>query len=105
MRFVPCNFQIRCKNNMLQFSETNHVTFFVKSYNVSGVSKFTLSTSDSQNLCMFCLFQVIETVSATDKDDFANGPQFHFSLVDTFPPNQNFTLRDNQGDYPYSEYK
>lgn len=40
--------------------------------------------------------QVIETVSATDKDDFANGPQFHFSLVDTFPPNQNFTLRDNQ---------
>uniref|UniRef100_UPI00398F8742 cadherin-18-like n=1 Tax=Pristiophorus japonicus TaxID=55135 RepID=UPI00398F8742 len=40
--------------------------------------------------------QVIQTVSAVDKDDFSNGPRFHFSLVDGFPPNPNFTLQDNK---------
>ncbi|XP_067857983.1 cadherin-18-like [Heptranchias perlo] len=40
--------------------------------------------------------QVIQTVSAVDKDDFANGPRFYFSLVEGFPPNPNFTLRDNE---------
>ncbi|XP_067905908.1 cadherin-18-like isoform X3 [Heterodontus francisci] len=40
--------------------------------------------------------QVIQTVSAVDKDDFANGPRFYFSFVAGFPPNQNFTLKDNE---------
>ncbi|XP_041040000.1 cadherin-18-like isoform X2 [Carcharodon carcharias] len=40
--------------------------------------------------------QVIQTVRAVDKDDFANGPRFYFSFVEGFPPNPNFTLRDNE---------
>ncbi|XP_038652433.1 cadherin-18-like isoform X1 [Scyliorhinus canicula] len=40
--------------------------------------------------------QVIQTVRAVDKDDFANGPRFYFSFVEGFPPNPNFTLRDNK---------
>ncbi|XP_078395785.1 cadherin-18 isoform X2 [Cetorhinus maximus] len=40
--------------------------------------------------------QVIQTVRAVDKDDFANGPRFYFSFVEGFPPNPNFTLQDNE---------
>ncbi|XP_016850408.1 cadherin-18 isoform X3 [Anolis carolinensis] len=40
--------------------------------------------------------QVIQTISATDKDDFANGQRFYFSLDDSFPSNPNFTLKDNE---------
>ncbi|XP_048472395.1 cadherin-18-like isoform X2 [Rhincodon typus] len=40
--------------------------------------------------------QIIQTVRALDKDDFANGPRFSFSLAQEFPPNPNFTLRDNE---------
>ncbi|XP_006000390.1 cadherin-18 isoform X1 [Latimeria chalumnae] len=39
--------------------------------------------------------QVIQTISAIDKDDFANGPRFHFSLEEELI-NPNFTLRDNE---------
>ncbi|XP_072416406.1 cadherin-18 isoform X2 [Chiloscyllium punctatum] len=40
--------------------------------------------------------QMIQTVHALDKDDFANGPGFSFSLVQELPPNPNFTLQDNE---------
>ncbi|XP_033856675.2 cadherin-18-like [Acipenser ruthenus] len=40
--------------------------------------------------------QVIQTISAVDKDDFANGPRFFFSLADELPNNPNFTLKDNE---------
>ncbi|XP_039328127.1 cadherin-18 isoform X1 [Saimiri boliviensis] len=40
--------------------------------------------------------QVIHTISATDKDDFANGPRFHFFLDEHLPVNPNFTLKDNE---------
>ncbi|XP_033010286.1 cadherin-18 isoform X2 [Lacerta agilis] len=40
--------------------------------------------------------QVIQTISATDRDDFANGQRFHFSLDNSFPLNPNFTLKDNE---------
>lgn len=40
--------------------------------------------------------QVIQTISAVDKDDFANGQRFSFSLPDGIPANPNFTLKDNQ---------
>ncbi|XP_007899915.1 cadherin-18 [Callorhinchus milii] len=40
--------------------------------------------------------QVIQRVMAIDEDDFANGPRFHFSLATEFPPNPNFTVRDNE---------
>ncbi|XP_033849436.1 cadherin-18-like isoform X1 [Acipenser ruthenus] len=39
--------------------------------------------------------QVIQTISAVDKDDFANGPRFFFSLAE-LPNNPNFTLQDNE---------
>ncbi|XP_035876137.1 cadherin-18 isoform X2 [Phyllostomus discolor] len=40
--------------------------------------------------------QVIHTISATDKDDFANGPRFNFFLDEHLSINPNFTLRDNE---------
>ncbi|MBN3318470.1 CADH9 protein, partial [Atractosteus spatula] len=40
--------------------------------------------------------QVIQTIRAVDKDDFANGPRFHFSLTSDLPSNPNFTLKDNE---------
>ncbi|XP_076146365.1 cadherin-18-like isoform X2 [Alosa pseudoharengus] len=40
--------------------------------------------------------QVIQTVTAVDKDDFANGQRFSFSLPIGIPINPNFTLKDNE---------
>uniref|UniRef100_A0A8D0L2B8 Cadherin 18 n=1 Tax=Sphenodon punctatus TaxID=8508 RepID=A0A8D0L2B8_SPHPU len=40
--------------------------------------------------------QVIQTIGATDKDDSANGPRFHFFLEEGHPLNPNFTLKDNE---------
>ncbi|KAI7809325.1 cadherin-18a [Triplophysa rosa] len=39
--------------------------------------------------------QVIQTIKATDKDNFANG-QFSFALPEDLPVNPNFTLKDNE---------
>ncbi|XP_030628958.1 cadherin-18 [Chanos chanos] len=39
--------------------------------------------------------QVIQTVRALDKDNFANG-RFSFTLPDHLPANPNFTLKDNE---------
>uniref|UniRef100_A0A8C9XYU7 Cadherin-12 n=1 Tax=Sander lucioperca TaxID=283035 RepID=A0A8C9XYU7_SANLU len=40
--------------------------------------------------------QVIQTVTAVDKDDFANGQRFSFALPSQQPVNPNFTLKDNE---------
>ncbi|XP_012577277.1 PREDICTED: cadherin-18 isoform X2 [Condylura cristata] len=40
--------------------------------------------------------QVIHTISATDKDDFANGARFSFFLDEHLSTNPNFTLKDNE---------
>ncbi|XP_070784421.1 cadherin-18 isoform X2 [Enoplosus armatus] len=40
--------------------------------------------------------QVIQTVTAVDKDDFANGQRFSFALPSQLPVNLNFTLKDNE---------
>ncbi|XP_076014483.1 cadherin-18 [Genypterus blacodes] len=40
--------------------------------------------------------QVIQTVTAVDKDDFANGQRFSFALPNELPVNPNFTLKDNE---------
>ncbi|XP_055058040.2 cadherin-18 [Misgurnus anguillicaudatus] len=39
--------------------------------------------------------QVIQTIRATDRDNFANG-QFSFALPEDLPVNPNFTLKDNE---------
>ncbi|KAM9774994.1 cadherin-18 isoform 1-T3 [Syngnathus typhle] len=40
--------------------------------------------------------QVIQTIGAVDKDDFANGQRFSFALASQMPVNPNFTLKDNE---------
>ncbi|XP_034415921.1 cadherin-18 isoform X1 [Cyclopterus lumpus] len=40
--------------------------------------------------------QLIQTVTAVDKDDFANGQRFSFALPSLLPVNPNFTLKDNE---------
>ncbi|XP_077480561.1 cadherin-18 [Stigmatopora argus] len=40
--------------------------------------------------------QVIQTISAVDKDDFANGQRFSFALSGEMAANPNFTLKDNE---------
>ncbi|KAJ3611751.1 hypothetical protein NHX12_021765, partial [Muraenolepis orangiensis] len=40
--------------------------------------------------------QVIQTIAAVDKDDFANGQRFSFALPSQLPANPNFTLKDNE---------
>ncbi|CAG5896095.1 unnamed protein product [Menidia menidia] len=42
------------------------------------------------------LNEVIQTVTAVDKDDFANGQRFSFALPSHLPVNPNFTLKDNE---------
>lgn len=41
--------------------------------------------------------QVIQKISAIDKDDPPNGHQFYFSLTAEAANNHNFTLQDNKG--------
>ncbi|XP_052427465.1 cadherin-18-like [Carassius gibelio] len=40
--------------------------------------------------------QVIQTITAVDKDDFANGKGFSFSFPGGVPANPNFTIKDNE---------
>ncbi|KAL4631037.1 cadherin-18 [Arapaima gigas] len=40
--------------------------------------------------------QVIQTITAVDKDDFANGLRFSFSMPSNMPINPNFTIKDNE---------
>ncbi|XP_032076370.1 cadherin-18 isoform X3 [Thamnophis elegans] len=40
--------------------------------------------------------QVIQMISATDRDDITEGRRFHFALDDNFSLNPNFTLKDNE---------
>uniref|UniRef100_H0VTP9 Cadherin-12 n=1 Tax=Cavia porcellus TaxID=10141 RepID=H0VTP9_CAVPO len=48
------------------------------------------------NITVAASENVIHTISATDKDDFANGPRFNFFLDESLPMNPNFTLKDNE---------
>lgn len=47
-------------------------------------------------LCPGCP-QVIQTISAVDKDEPVSGHRFYFSLDPSVAGNPNFTLRDNKG--------
>lgn len=44
-----------------------------------------------------CIVQLIQTVSAIDRDDPQEGQHFYYSLAPEAANNPNFTLRDNQG--------
>lgn len=43
--------------------------------------------------------QLIETVSATDKDEMAHRQHFHFSLAPEVANNHSFSLKDNRGEW------
>lgn len=45
------------------------------------------------------MFQVIQTVSAMDKDDPKNGHYFLYSLLPEMVNNPNFTIKKNEGKY------
>lgn len=47
-------------------------------------------------LCCSVSLQVIQTIRAMDRDNFANG-RFTFALPADIPANPNFTLKDNEG--------
>nr|XP_019838261.1 PREDICTED: cadherin-18 [Bos indicus] len=58
-----------------------------------------MATSNKQRVILKSLtvsYNVIHTISATDKDDFANGPRFNFFLDEHLSINPNFTLKDNE---------
>lgn len=44
-----------------------------------------------------CRPQVIQTISAVDKDEPLSGHRFYFALAAPVAGNLNFTLRDNKG--------
>lgn len=49
-------------------------------------------------LCLYsCCPQVIQTISAVDKDEPLSGHRFYFALAAPAAGNLNFTLRDNKG--------
>lgn len=52
-------------------------------------------------------WQVIQMISAVDKDEPLSGHRFYFSLAFSAANNNNFTLRDNKGKLckPWKNYK
>ncbi|KAK2876152.1 hypothetical protein Q8A67_020248 [Cirrhinus molitorella] len=56
-----------------------------------------ISTEDEIIICESTRAgQVIQTITAVDKDDFANGKGFSFSFPGGVPANPNFTIKDNE---------
>lgn len=53
----------------------------------------------SEMLTSSFMFQVIQTVSAMDKDDPKNGHYFLYSLLPEMVNNPNFTIKKNEGKY------
>lgn len=55
------------------------------------VSTFILHNS------VYLCFQLIQSISAVDQDDSAEGHHFYFSLAQEATNNSHFTVKDNQG--------
>lgn len=56
------------------------------------------SLSNGIGLLSFCLFpQVIQTVSAVDKDEPIQGHYFEYRLIPEMLNNPNFTIKNNGG--------
>lgn len=53
----------------------------------------------SEMLMSGFMLQVIQTVSAMDKDDPKNGHYFLYSLLPEMVNNPNFTIKKNEGKY------
>lgn len=65
------------------------------------LDEFTKPLAHASWLSAFCLssfwLQVIQTVSAVDKDDPIQGHYFNYRLVPEMLNNPNFTIKNNQG--------
>lgn len=87
------------KNNSSWKKRSSKNIFKQKEYNVIKIKR-----TSKIKFTVYCLsfLQVIHTISATDKDDFANGPRFNFFLDEHLPVNPNFTLKDNEGEHIYT---
>ena len=55
-----------------------------------------MQKADFTNVLFFSLLQLIQTISAVDKDDPLGGQKFFFSLAAVNP---NFTVQDNEGKF------
>ena len=55
----------------------------------------------SEMLTSSFMLQVIQTVSAMDKDDPKNGHYFLYSLLPEMVNNPNFTIKKNEGKYKF----
>lgn len=62
-----------------------------------GADKDQDGNKANQLMVVFCR-QVIQTISAVDKDEPLSGHGFYFSLAAPVAGNHNFTLRDNKGE-------
>lgn len=51
-----------------------------------------------------CLWQVVQTVSATDADEPSSGHKFFFSLAPEAMYRSNFSVRDNGGERLHPSY-
>lgn len=56
------------------------------------------------NSSVCCSTQLIETVSAVDKDEMAHRQYFHFSIAPEAVNNHNFSLKDNRGGWAQTFY-
>lgn len=56
-------------------------------------------TDIEDNCVIISLFQLIQTLSAVDKDDSYSGHQFSFSIAPEAASSSNFTLQDNRGEF------
>lgn len=63
---------------------------------LKGISNLLMP---SEMLMSSFILQVIQTVSAMDKDDPKNGHYFLYSLLPEMVNNPNFTIKKNEGKY------
>lgn len=79
------------------------MSFSLGKVTCSWISGFGISlgpeafSSGSSSPEFMSLPQLIQTVSAVDRDDPRDGQRFYYSLAPEAANNPNFTLRDNQG--------
>ncbi|XP_016338388.1 cadherin-18-like [Sinocyclocheilus anshuiensis] len=79
--------EVAWHNITVMASETD--TQLAKGLRVSSLKLMSFKSGEEEEA------QVIQTIRATDKDNFANG-RFTFALPEDLPANPNFTLKDNE---------
>ncbi|NXP68118.1 CADH6 protein, partial [Chloropsis cyanopogon] len=78
--------------------QSSRVPVFIKVLDVNDNAPEFAMFYETFEIILFLLFQLIQTLSAVDKDDSYNGHQFSFSLAPEAASSSNFTLQDNRGE-------